>query len=177
MVNGERKKTRQSKKVQRANLITFSATDDVKTLMNKQSKGEKSGIINQAIREFFARKGEAPQTALEDKIIAGGLTKEQILQKVKDYVLQQFHEKTDRLEEKKREAREKDNYALFNVYNNMLWDKKVGLYEGGQEKWFKEVTIKEVEAATGLSYQIVYNKVLPVIREAGFNIVKERLLK
>ncbi len=64
---------------------------------------------------------------------SSGLTKEQILEKVKAYILKSYQEKTGRLEAKKQEARFKDALALANSYNRMLWDEKVGLYEGGQE--------------------------------------------
>lgn len=171
------KRTKRLKKVERTNLFTFSLPDDVTEQLKKLEKGKKSDVVAQALRDYFvAKEGKSLAVPVEE-VIAGGLTKTAILQRVKEKILEEWRAKVTAINDSMEAARSKEDYGLVSIYDKILHDEKTGLYFGSNEtKWFKEVTIKEIEACTGLSYTVVYNKVLPHIMAAGYTVVKERVL-
>jgi hypothetical protein len=169
-----------SRKIQPVRLVTLSLPDYIAAELDKEKRGKKSELVAKLLERHFAEKGavkpQAETDQPEQEEVVKGLKREDVLKKVEEYVLKQFQAKTDDIDAKKAKARKDEDYGRLAAYNKMLYNKENGLYEGGQERWFKEITIKEVEAALGLPYQTIYNKILPILLNEGYQVVPQRFI-
>lgn len=155
------------KKVKRSKMFTFSLPNDVAVELDKVERGKKSKIAAEALREYFAKRG-VKQLPPEKQEVVSGLTEEEILQRVKNHIESEFSRLDEELKAKKEEARNKGDYSRATQYAhirlNKLW--------GGD--FLHEVTIAEIQAALGLPYMTIYNKILPIFRKAGYKVVSDR---
>lgn len=158
------------KKIKRAKMFTFSLPDDVAAELDKQERGKKSQIVAEALREYFAQKGII-QPSPEKREVVSGMTEEEILKRMKDYLQSEFSRKEQELKAEIEEARKQKDYAhstsLREIWLNKLW---------GSRTFFEEITIAEIQAALGLPYMTIYNKILPVLRRAGYKIVTNKFI-
>ncbi len=162
-----RKKIKRFKKIKPSRMFTFSLPEDVAAELDKQPRGKKSEITAEALREYFTKRGVS-QPPPEKQEVVSGLTEEEILQRVKEHVESEFNRSVDEVAAKRDEARKKGDYAGASIYSN-IWINKLWVSD-----FLHEVTIAEIQAALGLPYMTVYNKILPILRKAGYKIVQDR---
>lgn len=154
------------KAVERLKMFTFSLPDDVAAELDKQERGKKSKIVAEALREYF---GKTAVTGEKEEVVSG-MTEEQIVKRIKEHLGSELLRKDEELKVKIEEARKRGDYAtagsLADTRLNYLW---VG-------KFTQEITMKEIEAALGLPYMKIWNKILPILRRAGYRVVDEKVI-
>lgn len=164
------------KKIMPANVITVSVSDDnVYAEFKKRCKerGMQSKIVTEALRQYL--KTEQPEQPTVEQTIAG-MTKEEILERVWQFLGEEIERKNRELEAKIKKAREEEDWSLATsyreIYQKYFWNGCGSQLE--EHPYRQEITITEVQEVFGLSYQTVYNKILPILRKAGYKVVKER---
>ena len=155
------------KKVKRSKMFTFSLPRDVAVQLDKVERGKKSKIAAEALREYFAKQG-VKQLSPEKQEVASGMTKEEILQRVKEHIKSKFERLDEELKAKRDEARKKGDYSRATQYAHIRLNKLWG------SNFLSEVTMAEIQEALGLPYMTIYNKILPIFRKAGYKVVSDR---
>lgn len=88
------------------------------------------------------------------------------------YRLQDIYNDPSKDEFLKSEASQKF-YILKSRVDDML-SRKGAEHPVDRKKWLKTLTMKDLETALGFPYQTIYNKIVPLLRKEGYEIVKER---
>jgi hypothetical protein len=168
------------KKIKRVNVFSYSAPDDIAEKLKKVT-GKKSDVITAALRKHFAEEeGKTPEEI--EQVVAAGLTLTDIKKRIEDYMLElnkRFHKE---LRTKIEEAKDRDDWGAVGSYRAMLDDLRGFCIEADKEPqnpvdikvWMKTLTMKDLEAIFGITYQKIYNKIVPLLLKEGYNVVKKR---
>lgn len=173
------------KKIKRANIITYSAPDDIAEVLKGIPKGKKSHLITTALRKYLAETGKELELPTKE-ITVKGLTSTEITDRIDHYMMKKhirlLREFVDKIAEAKRkgndpdlsweEKQEGDYERKFYEYREKYDD--LNLKGDDYLNWLKTLTLEDIEKTLFFSKPTIIKKVVPLLQNRGYKVVKQK---